>query len=46
MLFIEIVNGSALYKYNDGSAVSIGVIDGKVEYFSCYNHAYMWALPF
>lgn len=46
MLFVEICNGFALYLYNDGSAVSIGVLDGEVKYFSRYDYAYMWALPF
>ena len=46
MLFVEIVNGSALYKYNNGTAVAIGVLDGSVEHFLCYDYAYAWALPF
>lgn len=46
MKFIEICNGSMLYEYNNGTAVAIGCIDGSVEFFSCYDYAYAWALPF
>lgn len=46
MKLIEIVNGSALYLYNNGTAVAVGVLDGSVDFFTCYDYAYMWALPF
>ncbi len=46
MEFVEIINGSALYRYNDGTAVAIGVLDGNVDFFDCYLSAYAWSLPF
>lgn len=47
MKLIEKINGSLIYLYNNGTAVTIDVLTGEdIKFFTNYMDAYMWSLPF